>query len=257
MKTKRIITLENALDNFYEHWKSVRKETITHLGEEDALHLIDFHANNWLDISTWISSQYSRKEQMNIVDFQFLRLFKEIYWLQFLFLTGNYSTVYRNLRYTLEMISQAHYIDLNYHDLTLDEQIEKMKVIEEEIYGWKLISNVLCEILDSDKEKIQNKYKPLWNRLNKHVHPSAKEMDNVASKDFSSLIIDSFNESLSRKVLADTNKIFDIVYAVIFKKFPKIKDLALKYKFINQWKNDLPNTMYIICNNKQTFRVGK
>ena len=48
---------------------------------------------------------------MNIVNIQFLRVFKDIYWLQFLFYTGNYPTAYRNLHYIWEMMSQAYYID--------------------------------------------------------------------------------------------------------------------------------------------------
>lgn len=48
----------NILDQLNEHLKSVRKETITHLGDKDALHIIDFHANNWIDIVRWISSKY-------------------------------------------------------------------------------------------------------------------------------------------------------------------------------------------------------
>jgi hypothetical protein len=90
MDTERIRKLENTLDELYEHLKSVREETITHYGDEDALHIIDFHANNWIDIVRLISSKYDKEEQMNIVIFQFHRLFKEIYWLQFLFHYGNY-----------------------------------------------------------------------------------------------------------------------------------------------------------------------
>ena len=35
--------VETYLDQLYEHLKSVREETITRLGREDALHIIDFH----------------------------------------------------------------------------------------------------------------------------------------------------------------------------------------------------------------------
>ena len=42
MDTERIRKLENTLDELYEHLKSVSEETITHLGDEDALHIIDF-----------------------------------------------------------------------------------------------------------------------------------------------------------------------------------------------------------------------
>lgn len=246
MDTEEIRKLENTLDALYEHLKSVREETITHLGDEDALHIIDFHANNWIDIVKWISSKYDKEEQMNIVIFQFHRLFKEIYWLQFLFHYGNYPLIYRNLRYILELICQAYYIDSKYHSLSLDEQIKKTNEMEEKIYGWPLVKTVLCNILNSDEQCIKSNFKPLWKNLNKHVHPSGKQMDIVATEDFSSLLTDSFNENLARDTLRATNEIFDIVNMILFKRFPRIKEACLKYKFINEWEQYLPNTMKIM-----------
>ncbi len=151
-------------------------------------------------------------------------MFKEIYWLQFLFHTGNYATAYRNLRYILELMSRAYHIDINYPDLTLDEQIEKAREIEESIYGWKLVDSVLCEVLNKTKEEIRTGFKPLWDELNRHVHPSARQVNLVAVQDFSSLITDSFNENLASDLLRATDKVFDIVYAVIFKRFSKLEN---------------------------------
>ena len=245
MDTERIRKLENTLDELYVHLKSVIEETITHLGDEDALHIIDFHANNWIDIVRWISSKYDKEEQMNIVIFQFNRLFKEIYWLQFLFHYGNYPLIYRNLRYILELICQAYYIDSKYHSLSLDEQIKKINEMEEKVYGWALVKTVLCDILNSDEQYIRSNFKPLWNYLNKRVHPSGKQMDIVATEDFSSLVTDSFNENLARDTLRATDEIFDIVNMTLFKRFPRIKEACLKYKFLNEWERYLPNTMKI------------
>jgi len=246
MDTDRIRKFENTLDELYKHLKSVRKETIIHLGDKDALHIIDFHANNWIYIVGWISSKYEKEEQTNIIIFQFHRLFKEIYWLQFLFHYGNYPVIYRNLRYILELICQAYYIDSNYPGSSLDEQIKKTTEVEEKAYGWTLVNNVLCDILNSDKQYIRANFKPLWDNLNKQVHPSGKQMDIVVTEDISSLVKDSFSKNLARDTLRATDKIFDIVNMIIFKKFPEIKEVALKYKFINKWKQYLPNTVKII-----------
>jgi len=78
---ERTKQLEDILDNLYENWREVRRETIAELGEAESLKIIGFHANNWIDITRWIGSKYERGEQMNIVSFQFSRCFKEIYWL--------------------------------------------------------------------------------------------------------------------------------------------------------------------------------
>ncbi len=63
---ERTKQLESILDNLYENWRVVRMETIAELGELESLKIIDFHANNWIDITRWIASKYKRSEQVNI-----------------------------------------------------------------------------------------------------------------------------------------------------------------------------------------------
>lgn len=246
MDRRRIRKLEKTLDKLYKHWDETRRETIAQLGEDEALKILNLHGNNWIDIHSWISSQYNKDEQMNIVGFQFFRLYKEIYWLQFLFHTANYSTAYRNLRYIWEMMSQAYYVDLNHPRLTLDEQLEKARQIEVNIYGWKIVMSTLCAAFNLSEIEIRANFKPLWQELNKHVHPSALQMDIVATEDFSGLITDSFNDNLARDCLTITNGVFDIVYAIMFKRFVKTIELARNYKFISEWNTCLPITTSII-----------
>lgn len=238
--------VEAYLDELYKHLKSVREETITRLGRGDALHIIDFHGNNWIDMNGWIYSKYQGEEWTNIISLQFFRLFKEIYWLQLLFHHGNYPIIYRNLRYLLELIAQAYYVDSQYPNLSLDEKMEKTKEIEELVYGWTLVKNVLCEILSNDEKYIRSNFKPLWDYLNKHAHPSGEQMDIVATEDFSSFVTDSFNENLARDVLRATNEIFDLVNMIIVRRFFRVKELILQYKFINEWDEYLPNTMKLV-----------
>lgn len=246
MNDERAKNVGNILDNLYEHWKQIKEETIARLGEREALKIIDFHANNWIDIVRWISSTYERQQQMNIVGFQFFRLFKEIYWLQFLFHTGNYPTAYRNLRYILEMICQAYYIDASYPALTLDEQIEKTGEVEERVFGWNIVSGTLCKVLSKTKEEIRGHFKPLWECLNKYAHPSAQQMDLVAKEDFSALVTESFNVTLANDLLTVTDKVFDTVYTVVLNRFPKAMSLAREYEFINEWQECLPNTVSLV-----------
>jgi hypothetical protein len=238
--------VEAYLDELYKHLKSVREETITRLGRGDALHIIDFHGNNWIDMHSWISSKYAGEEGKQVGFFQFLRLFKEIYWLQFLFHHGNYPMIYRTLRYILELIAQSYYVDSQYPNLSLDEKMEKTEEIEESVYGWSLVKVVLCEVSDSTEESIRSNFKPLWDYLNKHTHPSAKQMDIVATEDFSSLITDSFNKNLATNVLRVTNEIFDLVNMIIVRQFSMAKESILQYKFINEWDKYLPNTMRLV-----------
>lgn len=238
--------LEKYLDTLYETWKSVRTESIARLGKEDVIHIMNFHGNNWINITNWIMSKYSRREQINIIFIQFQRLFKEIYWLQFLFHNANYPVIYRNLRYILEMMAQARYIDREYAGLTLDEQIEKIMVAEERVYGWKLIKAVLHPLLDLDEKDFEGRFKPTWIYLNKHIHPSAKQMDIIIKEDVSSFVTDSFNENLAKDALKVVDEIFDLIYVIVLKKFSRVKELVLVCKFINDWQEYLPNTVNIM-----------
>ena len=243
---ERTKQLEDILDKLYENWREVRRETIAELGEAESLKIIDFHANNWIDITRWIGSKYERGEQMNIVSFQFSRCFKEIYWLQFLFQTGNYSTGYRNLRYVLEMMSQAYYVDAKYPDLGLDDQFARAREIEEHIWGWNIVKGALSLALSKRDSEVRACFKPLWNELNRYVHPSVALLDSIALQDFSSLVTDSFSRNLAIDFLHITDRVFDVTYAVVLKKFLKARESALGYEFLHEWEECLPTTMSVI-----------
>jgi hypothetical protein len=244
MEKDEIIKIKDSLWELCMPWESITHETIASLGKEDALHIMDYHVMNWIAIiKEWIPAKYSEEEQNSIIYMQFFTLFKETLWLQFLFQTGNYSLVYRNLRYLLEMMAQAHYVDLKYPNLVFDEQIEKTIEIEEKIYGWNLIKNVLCNVLNSNEKDLDEKYKETWTYLNKHVHASAKRMKMVDEIDPSSHFIDSYNETLARDTLKIVDMVFDMIYLIIFSRFPSIYDLLLQDEFENQWKIHSPDTI--------------
>ncbi len=246
MNCERAGNSGNYLDELYAHWGEIRKEAIEQLGAREALKIVDFHGNNWIDIVRWVSSTYERQDQMNIVTFQFSRLFKEIYLLQFLFLAGNYSTVYRNLRWILELITQAYYVDAKYPTLSLDEQIEKTMEIEDNVFGWNIVSSTLVKVLNRRGQQIQAVFGPLWKELNRHAHPSARQMGLIAMEDFSALVTDSFHENMAKELLVAIDRIFDIVYSVVLKRFPRAKSLVREYEFLNEWERCLPITMSII-----------
>ena len=94
--------------------------------------------------------------------------------------------------------------------------------------------------------KLRSNFKPLWDYLNKHVHPSAKQIDIVATEDFPSLLTDSFNEKLARDVLRATDEIFDLVNMIVVRKFSRVRELVLQYKFINELDDYLRNTMRLV-----------
>jgi len=220
LASDRAKEIRDALQKLYDHIDDVQLETLKKLSAMEALHIIDFHANSWIDTISWISSKYARQEQMNIVMLHFIRVFKEIYWIQLLFQNANYPMMYRNLRYILEMMCQAYYVEIHHHGLTLDEQLEKAREIEQRgLYGWNLMRPVLCEVFGEHLS--ESHFHPLWIRLCRHAHPSPTETDATAMADFSILVTDSFNEELAREAMRTTDDVFDAVFAIVFRRFPE------------------------------------
>jgi hypothetical protein len=262
MKDAEIKKIEKTLDDLYENFDDVRRETIETLGKDAALHIINYQTGNWIDIINWISQKYDQKDLNNMVYLQFTRIFKETIWLQFLFHSANYPLIYRNLRYLLEMMAQAYYIDMKYPKANLDEQFEKIIKIEDNIHGWNLVQSVLARILhsgggisedlksnqDQSPETIKEEFHQIWIYLNKHAHPSAAQMnfDLTLEKDFSTLVTDSFSKSIALSALKLIDKIFDIIYIIIFTKFNLIKELCLRDKFVDKWEKHSPITIKLL-----------
>ena len=71
-------------------------------------------------------------------------------------------------------------------------------------------------------------------------------MNVVVEEDFSSLVTDSFNEDLAKSALKVVDEIFDLIYVIVLKRFSRVKELFLGYKFINEWEEYLPNTVNIM-----------
>jgi hypothetical protein len=149
------------------------------------------------------------------------------------------------------MICQAYYVDSKYPTLSLDEQVEKTKDVEERVFGWNIVSSTLEKVLNKTVGEVRAAFKPLWDDLNRYAHPSVRQMDLVAQKDFAALVTDSFNETLAWELLGVTDKVFDIAYAVVLIRFPKVVTLVRQYEFINEWEECLPNTIGIVKQSSQ------
>ncbi len=229
--------IKKMYNELYKTLESVRKETISTLDKE-----ISFQGNNWIDINSWLFSEYTKEHPPNIVIFEFQKLFKEIYWLQFIFLNCNYSMIYRNLRYIWEMMSKAQYIFNKFHHMNLEDQFKELVSLEKNKYGWKIIKETLQSVLSFTDDQIENNVHPTWDYLNKHVHPSVKQMDLILEKDPRSLVTDSFNNKLAKLSIEIIDQIFDFIYAAIFKQFDKLRKYTLNYHKLPIWKDNLPYT---------------
>jgi len=247
LSNDNIEEIQKTLDFFYKLLRQRSKHTIASLGSKDALHIVDFHSNNWIEILKWINLEYKNESENSVLFFFFTLLFKEIYWLQLIFLYTNYPIVYRNLRYLWELITLGYYIEEKFPNISLDEGMDMaLKIEENGTFGWRLIITSFPSILEKSIEEVKNELHPLWKYLCKHAHPSGMVFHEIAEKDFSALITDSFNDELSQALLSKLDIVFDLIYACIFKRFPKILRLAANYEFLVEWKNLIPITFNII-----------
>jgi len=233
------------LDELYEHLEQLKVETISALGKKEALHIIDFHGNNWIDISRWIMAKYREEAKNSLLFFYYCMVFKENCWMQLLFLLCNYPAIYRDLRYVWELIFQGYHVDSRCSKEDLDRRIELARKLEEKKYGWRLVNSVLKDLGFSDDE-IEKYIRPLWSYLNKHAHPSPLQFKEVARADFSIFVTDAFNEKLATSLLRKTDAVFDLIYYATLKSFPRAIDLAKEYKYLNEWKEHSPLTYSLV-----------
>jgi hypothetical protein len=241
---------EPFVDQLFEIWKPVRQDTVAGLGKDTAYRMVHLHSNNWIDMSTWVSEAYTTSERMNMVFAEFQRVFKEIYWTQFLFLNANYPAVYRSLRYMLEMMAQAYRVDEKFQHLTIDGKMKAIINMEDNgtkrEYGWQVVKEALISVFQINEMEINNRFKPTWASLNRHSHPSARQLDKVVDLDPKSLITDSFDETLAGETLVTVDVIMDLVDAIVFTAFPQIKKAARRRGVIGKWEKYLPNTVAIM-----------
>ncbi len=221
-------------------WQSVKEETIKSIGENLAYHIVVFHANIWIDINSWISSEYSKKKKLNILYSDYQRIFKEIHWLQFLFLAANYSLLHRNLRFIWEMICKASYVYLNHSDVDYIVQLNNMKSLDDRFYSWKSMEKSMNRFQSFRDANVAVEYKSLWKQLNSYIHPSYEQVEKTVNADPNILITDAFNRQLSLHCLKNVDAVFDIVFMIMINCFPNIKENARENRRLKEWEKIIP-----------------
>src|SRR5262245_46828385 len=89
----------------------VERETMSRLGEEKGGFFVNI-ADDWLVISGAITDVYSPAEQCNLVFHTAWGLFKDVCWLQLLFVAGNYPLLQSRLRYVWESVFRAYHAEV-------------------------------------------------------------------------------------------------------------------------------------------------
>ena len=242
---------EYGLEQYCEYWDDIIRETVDVLGEQDAFHIHEVHIQNWISFLEWLRAE-NYFEETAVIE-RFIQMFNEFRWIHFLFLVGNYRTIYWKLRYVLELVIQAYdmHEQSRNEDLTLGEQMVRAAAIEESRYSSNImnwIEAALSTILDEDETDIKEWFAPLWTLMNKHVHPSPKEMNTIVERDPAALYWDSFDKRRAREVLMATNAVGDIIFRTIFEIYPGIVDRAAENEPFVETLDALPYTAAIVRN---------
>jgi len=140
----------------------------------------------------------------------------------FLSCNGLYRNAFDNIRYILESIVQALYIDLRHPQGDLNTKIEILKEVEDkrEYHAVRLID----ELEIDHKDKLKREYK----KLSRIVHPSHKQVIALLSdlKEDKGVPVTIDCEEISR-IYDSMVKMYDIFFFLFMTYFPEVKE-ALK-----------------------------
>jgi len=232
-ETDRLLSL---LGDQYEYLHKIAEETFGSLGKKQAGYFTSL-ANDWIDIVGAIFDTYSKDALTDsLMYIYFSGLFKEVYWLQLLFLAGNYPLLHRSLRFLWEMIFRAYYADTYVHKSpdnpeppgpTVDDKVEWLARHEREIFQWrKFMKPILLRLLPQVRgTEIEECYKSLWDNLNEYVHPSKALLDRMVVDVPGSLRTDSFDKEWALETIEAATMIFDLVWLAVISRFPRCAGL--------------------------------
>jgi hypothetical protein len=223
------MTLQDFFSTLLDRWRELAEDTIRCLGEETAALFVEL-SNDAFDIHRAITNAYPEGERLHRLVFADLTaLYKELHWLLALFLSGNYPLVLCQLRHDWEWLFRAYHADTYaQHNAgatdapgpTLDDKIAWLMQRETKL-GWNtVIAPTLAHLFPADAPgAAQDRFKPLWDRLNRVVHPSGDLRLRLVDKS-ALLVRDAFDEGWARETLADAAEVFGLIWLAVLSRFP-------------------------------------
>jgi hypothetical protein len=164
--------------------------------------------------------------------------------------TCSYYSICRQLRFMMESILQAYYVDMNFSQLDLLEKIPILKQMKEDrkAIGGSLLKeidlNMRIKMQDYDGKDINlaKQIKNLYRELSDTIHPDYKDYvpfsknDEEVYFDWISRYTFTPNPKLSSYCLEKLNQVMDVIYLLVFDNFRgyafvvfgQIRDILLK-----------------------------
>lgn len=160
---------EDPVKPFREIQEKIGEETRTKVGER--IYTWSEHYNNWIDMIQPILRNTSKEEQQNsMVIVRLLDLNYDLLWIMTnVIYNAAYHQIIRELRFVLDSMAQALYLDTEHPDADIYCKMEIVKEIEKDLFGSRLIERLPIQHKDKAKQ--------LYSLLSKYSHSSYKELE--------------------------------------------------------------------------------
>ncbi|NQT55896.1 MAG: hypothetical protein HQ551_06675 [Desulfobacteraceae bacterium] len=149
---------------YYDIIQETEKHATNVSGEVDMI-LDDIRKN----IRSIDPKVFSKRNEL-LFAIRLVEAFRIFNWIKVCLTCGSYQSVFRELRFMLDGVAQACYIDLNHSDTSLTSKLEVYKALGD-IGGF--IGSSLFDRIKGFQEK--QKLKDLYRDLSRFVHPSIEE----------------------------------------------------------------------------------
>jgi len=156
----------------------------------------------WIDLFEWFDISLNSNQFGLILFNRMIELQKHLLWICKCVHSGAYHTAIRELRFILESVVQAYYMDKGHPDSNLECKIEIIKEIERLVGG---------TLIDRTDLKNKDKLKKLYQKLCKYIHSSYEELQEISH----SKITFTYDKELFDKCYTFTNKVMDAIIFVL------------------------------------------
>lgn len=210
-----------------KYYQGINEKTFSSFKEEEYYVCVK-HFNIWIDIFNYLNP-YMNDKINSIFYLRCLEINKHIGILHFEMLSGFYYQSIREMRYLLEAIIQAYYIDKRNPDMDIWAKLDFLKEIDE-MMGSQLIT----------ESQLKNKrvLKSLYFRLSKHIHPTYEKTNPVYEKmELYENISFEFNERMFKQCKKFIGELMDVILFITLSYEPKIlEDIKSDERLINLLK---------------------
>jgi hypothetical protein len=213
--------MEKLYKSLINHFQTIFQETIQKTPPEKNKIFVE-HWSIWAKLWHWLYEMPPEKFfYSSLFHLRFLEIGKLLNWLLFTILSGEYRSSIREMRFFLESIIQAYYLDKKYPNSMLDCKINLLKELsDQKLYGTRLI--------DQTDLKEKQIFKNLYTKLSKFVHSTPEEFKDIEeaileeNERFRQRLFFYFDEKLFTQSIEFLNEFMDVFYYIFLQLFPEI-----------------------------------